>query len=323
MTANRATLLTKTHKVLKKHFKPVAPNLRAPLMHQLIYACCLEDATAEAADPAFAALETQYYDWNEVRVSTATELGESMHMLPAPKTAAARLKRVLQSVFEANYSFDLEFLKKENIGAAVKKLYKYKGVSPYAAAYVTQTALSGHSIPVGNGALNALYVIGVIDEKEKATGSVPGLERAIPKNKGIEFGSLLNQLGVEFERAPHAQAARTILVEIAPDAKDRLPKRRTKKAAEVEEAAAAAKAAASTGKGGKKTKTIEHAAKTPAKKTVAKKIAVKSILPKKKTVIVKRKKTSTKAKTAAALSEKKKVLKKKTASKTTQKRKPR
>ena len=305
MTANRANLLKKTHKVLKKHFKPVTPNLRAPLLHQLVYSCCLEDATADAADPAFAALETQYYDWNEVRVSTVTELGESIPMLPDPKRAAARVKRVLQSVFEANYSFDLEFLKKENIGAAVKKLQKYKGVTPYVAAYVTQTALAGHSIPVGDGALDVLYVIGAINEKEKAARSVPGLERAIPKNKGIEFGSLLNQLGVEYARAPHAAGARKILIEIAPDAKDRLPKRRTKKTIAAEEAA---KAAAATKKAAKQAK------KSPLKKTVKK--AAPTGPPKKKTVTVKRKKSTTKAKAAV-------TKKKKTASKRTTKRKPR
>ena len=67
MAVNRSSLYTKIHKVLKKHYKPVAPNARLPLMQQLLYACCLETASAEAADKALAALENDYYDWNEVR----------------------------------------------------------------------------------------------------------------------------------------------------------------------------------------------------------------------------------------------------------------
>ena len=254
MSANRSTLLIKTHRLLKKHYKSVAPNLRLPMLHQLLYACCLEDATADMADRAVAALETHYYDWNEVRVSTATELSESMHMLPDPLTAGTRVKRVLQSVFETNYSFELEQLKKENIGVAVKKLHKLKGVTPFTVSYVTQVSLMGHSIPIGRGGLAALYVIGVVTEKERSARSVPGLERAIPKNKGIEFGSLLNQLGADFLRAPYGPAVRKILLEIAPDAKDRLPKRRSKKdiaakaaAAEAVKKAAVKKAAAEEG----------------------------------------------------------------------------
>ena len=295
MSANRSTLLVKTHRLLKKHYKSVSPNLQLPMLHQLLYACCLEDATADMADRAVAALETHYYDWNEVRVSTATELSESMHMLPDPLTVGTRVKRVLQSVFETNYSFELEQLKKENIGVAVKKLHKLKGVTPFTVSYVTQVSLVGHSIPIGRGGLAALYVIGVVTEKERSARSVPGLERAIPKNKGIEFGSLLNQLGADFLRAPYGPPVRKILLEIAPDAKDRLPKRRSKKdiaakaaAAGANKKAAVKKALASTTKVGKTTKKaplgkkkkVVAKSKTKGRVTTKKKVAKKS--PKKR-----------------------------------------
>ena len=53
---NRAALLTKAHKVLKKHYKPVTPAAERPLMEQLLFALCLENATYEAAEQAYAAL---------------------------------------------------------------------------------------------------------------------------------------------------------------------------------------------------------------------------------------------------------------------------
>lgn len=227
---NRTALLTKLHKTLKKLYQPTLPNLKMSLMEQLLYACCLEDATAAAASKAFATLSEQYFDWNEVRVSTVTELSETISMLSEPVAAASRVKRVLQSVFEAAYSFDLESLKKQNIGVAQKRLAKYDGVSPFGVAFATQTGLGGHSVPLGHGALDVLYILGVINEKERAAGEVPGMERAIPKNKGIEFGSLLNQLGVEYARSPNAPAIRKLLLSIAPDAKDRFPKRGVKPA---------------------------------------------------------------------------------------------
>ncbi|MCE9553260.1 MAG: hypothetical protein K8T91_07770 [Planctomycetes bacterium] len=225
---NRTAQLTKLHKTLKKLYQPILPNLKMSLMEQLLYACCLEDATAAAANKAFATLSEQYFDWNEVRVSTVTELSETISMLPEPVAAASRVKRVLQSVFESAYSFDLESLKKQNIGVAQKRLAKYDGVSAFGVAFATQTGLGGHSVPLGHGALDILYIVGVINEKERATGEVPGMERAIPKNKGIEFGSLLNQLGVEYARSPNAPAMRKLLLSIAPDAKDRFPKRGAK-----------------------------------------------------------------------------------------------
>ena len=309
MSANRRALLVKTHKQLKKNYSSVVPNLRLPIMQQLLYACCLEDATADLADRALTSLETDYYDWNEVRVSTATELSESMHMLPAPLSVGDRVKRVLQSVFETHYSFDVEQLKKENIGVAVKKLRKFKGVTPFVVSYVTQVSLGGHSIPIGNGSLEVLYVIGAITEKEKAAGTVPGLERAIPKNKGIEFGSLLNQLAAEFVRAPFGPAARKILLAIAPGAKERLPKRSKKETASKQSASSK-----------KKSLTKKDAAKKDAaKKDAAKKDAAKKAPSStkkvakttKKAPASKKKKVTAKPKAKGRTTVKKKAVKKK------------
>lgn len=269
--SNRSALITKTHKALKKEFKPASYDQKRPLLEQLIYAGCLEDATAEAAEDAYLALEREFFDWNEVRVSTVTELAESIKMLPDPAAAANRVKRTLQSVFESVYEFELESLKKKNIGEATKKLEKLDGVSPFAVAFVTQNALGGHAIPVNKGSLDALYVIGVIDEKEHAAGHVPGLERAIPKSKGVEFGSLLHQLGVEYARSPFSPNTRKMLTGIEPSAKDRLPKRASTKKKKAPAKTKKKKAApAKTTR--KKTAAKTTKKKTPAKKTVKTKV---------------------------------------------------
>jgi endonuclease-3 len=178
-----------------------------------------------------AALKRDYFDWNEVRVSTIRELTEAVRLLVNPAEAAARLKQTLHSVFESVYQFDIETLRKQNIGQAVKLLHNYNGTTPFVVAYVTQMALGGHAIPVNRGALLALHTVGVISDDEFAKGVVPGLERAVSKSKGVEIASLLHQLGVEVGRNPYGQAARKLLLEIAPGCKDRLPKRSSHSAA--------------------------------------------------------------------------------------------
>jgi hypothetical protein len=155
--------------------------------------------------------------------------------------AAQRVKRALQSVFETNYSFDLESLKKQNIGKAEKDLEKIQGTTPFVRAYVTQNALGGHSIPVSRGALEALCAVGAITDVEADKGQVPGLERAIPKNKGVEYGSLLQQLGAELYASPGSSKVRSILGEIDPDFKERLAARQARMEAQSAAAEAAAK----------------------------------------------------------------------------------
>ncbi len=153
MSTNRTALLTKIHKVLKKHYKPIAPPADRSVLEHLLYACCLENARFEAADEAFAKLKEMYFDLNEIRVTTVTEIAEGMSGIPDGAAAAQRVKRALQSVFETNYSFDLEPLRKQNLGKAEKDLEKIQGTSPFVRAYVTQNALGGHSIPVSRGAV--------------------------------------------------------------------------------------------------------------------------------------------------------------------------
>ena len=67
-----------------------------------------EGLVDEAADEAFAKLKELYFDWNEIRVTTVTELAEGMAGIPDHMAAAQRVKRALQSIFEGGYTFDIE-----------------------------------------------------------------------------------------------------------------------------------------------------------------------------------------------------------------------
>src|SRR5687768_962922 len=136
-TPNRTAKLVKTHKILKRHYQPVPSQIDRSALEHLLYACCLENATYQKADEAYARLQQSYFDWNEIRVTTVAELAEVLAGLPEPQQAATRLKRSLQSVFDAHYAFDIEPLKKQNIGKSVKRLEKYAGVSPFVVAFVT------------------------------------------------------------------------------------------------------------------------------------------------------------------------------------------
>ncbi|MEY4177840.1 MAG: hypothetical protein RLY70_1414 [Planctomycetota bacterium] len=223
---NRAALIGKVHKVLKKHYKAAEAPVERTILEHLLYACCLENARPEAADEAFARLQQAYFDWNEVRVTTVAELAEQLANLPRPQRTAQQIKRALQSVFESNFAFDLEPLVKQNLGKSEKDIEKHAQGNPFLIAFVVQHGLGGHSIPCCQGALDALMCLAVVTPAEVAKLHVPGLERAIPKNKGLEFASLLHQLGADFAAGPpFSPRIRQILAEIDPDSKDRLPKR--------------------------------------------------------------------------------------------------
>ncbi len=275
MTApSRSTQFTKLHKVLKKYYKPHACNASRTVIEHLLFACCLEDAHHDAAEEAFAALVHTFFDWNEVRVTSISELSEVMACLPDPRAAANRIKRVLHAVFEATFNFDLEDRRKKNLGPTVTWLEKLDGTSRFTVAYVIQAALSGHAIPIDGGTLAVLRVLDMATDKDVTAGVVPGLERAIPKSKGIEFGSLLHELGADYSANPYSPALRDILTQIEPECTSRLPKRRVERAqpkvhetAHAEKPSKESKTAAPSA--GAKGKTAEHAPKGSAKKKAA------------------------------------------------------
>src|SRR3990170_3819023 len=180
-TPNRASLINRLLKVVKKHYKPVPVLKDRTLLEHLVYACLVENSPHDVADQVLKTLKDDYFDWNEVRVSTIRELTEVTRPLVDPSAAAGRLKQTLHSVFEGVYQFDLETLKKQNIGQSAKQLQKLKGSTPFVVAYVTQMALGGHAIPVNRGLLTAMHAVGVISDNELKGGTVPGLERVVSK----------------------------------------------------------------------------------------------------------------------------------------------
>lgn len=239
---NRGDRIQLLHKVVKKYYKPVAiPEGRAVLEH-LIYACCLEDAKYESADEAFHRLQESYFDWNEVRVTTVTELAEVLHNLPDPSAAAVRVKKNLQSIFETRYSFEIEDMVKMNQGKAIQELEKLGGISKFVLGYTIQNSLGGHSIPVSESIMKILIATEIVSEAEAAKGQAPGLERTVAKSKGLEFASCLHQFAVDCMLQPTSKQIKAMLKEAG--AVEPAPKKEEPKPAPKPEKAPATKVVA-------------------------------------------------------------------------------
>lgn len=221
---NRQQLVAKLHKALRAAYKPVEVDAKRPLLEQVLYACCLENAPYDLAAKAFRRLGEAYFDLNEVRVTTVAELAEVLHDLPDPARAALALRRVLQGVFESTYSFSLDNAKKHSIAHGIKTLEGIHGIPPFVVAFIGSTALGGHFIPLDLGAMQGLFLTGIISQEDYDAGRSPGLDRFVAKKAGLEFGSLLHQFGVDVLSNLHGGTVRKVLQAVNPDAK-RLPKR--------------------------------------------------------------------------------------------------
>lgn len=224
--AERAAVLKRMVTVLKKNFKVERPDANRKPIEQLIYAICLENASFSAADDVYNALTHNYFDWNEVRVSSSRELAETMKNLPEPAQTGLRLKRILHYVFDQKYAFEIDEIKKMSVKTFNEYVAKMENVTPFNSAYVMMTVMGRHAIPVSSGEFEVLDILGLIDDKDREKNSVSWLERVIEKKKANEFFSLLHQLAALYVKNPYGRKVMEILTAIVPSCKDRIPKRR-------------------------------------------------------------------------------------------------
>lgn len=193
-TMTKQKLLTHFLGALKKQYDAPAEPERN-VLEQLIYALLRENASRKDADRAYRNLRERFYDWNEVRVSSAHEVAGALGDLPQPVAKAQRLIGLLQEVFEANYSFDLDALPKKGVKPAARQIARYQATSDFTVSWVTLKALDGHAVPLDDPAMRTLKRLGLVEEHEDNLATVQAsLEHHIPKIKATLFVDLLNGL---------------------------------------------------------------------------------------------------------------------------------
>ncbi|CAN5348412.1 hypothetical protein BH11PLA2_BH11PLA2_41360 [soil metagenome] len=179
--------------LIKKFPAPPHPDTR-PVLEELLYALCREGATTAQADAAFARLKEDFFDWNEVRVSTVPEIGRALKGLPDGGMKAKRLVEFLQELFEADYTFSLEGMEKKGLKQAAKQLARYQGVTDFVVAWVTQRALGGHAVPLDEPGLRVLHRLKVISEESEDAESLRGsVEHHVSKSEGYAFTEALSE----------------------------------------------------------------------------------------------------------------------------------
>ena len=187
---NKQQQLAHLQTVLKKKTPaPPAPVNDRAVLEEVLYAILREGSTSEQADAAYAKLKETFFDWNEVRVSSISEVADAIHGLREAGAKGQRIVELLQEVFEDTYSFDLGDIAKKGIKQAAKQLGRYKsGVSDFTVAWVMQRNLGGHAIPVDAPTLRVLQRLGVVDTDADELETIRGtLEHYVPKANGPEF----------------------------------------------------------------------------------------------------------------------------------------
>ncbi len=141
---SKTQLLTEVHDLLKRRYKMEPKTDRLSILEAVIYGICHEGTTREQANQALSRFKDEFFDWNEVRVSSLTEIQGALAGLPDPEGRAHRIRRFLRQLYDKTYGFDekLESLHKKPLKDASKMLQEYESLhSDYVLATVLQQAL--------------------------------------------------------------------------------------------------------------------------------------------------------------------------------------
>ncbi len=236
-TQSKAQFLNDVHTLLKKRYKvkPESDATRLSVLEAVIYGICHQGTTREQANQALSRFKDEFFDWNEVRVSTVEEIQSALAGFPNPEERAQQIRRFLRQLFERTYGFTLDALVKKPLKESLKVLSEYEAFqSDYVTATVIQLALGGHAIPVDELTQRALQRLGVADADGDVAALRGVLERAVPKNRGLEFCDLLEELTHDTCVAGEPICPRCELKKVCPTARNRKDETSNTKAPKVE-----------------------------------------------------------------------------------------
>jgi hypothetical protein len=182
---------------LEKQFGRTPPTSERSVIDTLVYAVCLENDDYAAADRAVAALHEHFHDLNEIRVSSVSELVVAFEHQSDPELRAHRVRSILQHVFEDQFEFDLEAVRKKTQEQAAKKLGKIRDLSPFVRNYVQQASLGAHLVPMDDRMTAAAVWLGLIEPGTSTEAAAEALKPAVRKADAPIFCHLLRRLSAE------------------------------------------------------------------------------------------------------------------------------
>lgn len=192
---SKTQFLNEVHTLLKRRYRLEPRTTKFTILEAVIYAISHEGTTREEAEQSLNRFREQFFDWNEVRVSSIEEIQSIFVGLSDAEERAGRVRRFLRQLFEKTYGFILDGLAKKPLKESIKALKEYDVFdSDYIEAAVVLHGLGGHAMPVDAPVRRALIRLEVVEEGWEDSAIRSLLERAIPKNKGGEFIDLLEEL---------------------------------------------------------------------------------------------------------------------------------
>lgn len=259
----------KVRKLLKdvKGSKSDAP-LDEPRLRVLIRSVFETDATTRQGEQALEAIDSEYVDYNELRISPPKDIVETVGRdHPRVREKAIMLREALNRFFERDSTPSMDYLD-ELSKRDLRQHLAEAGLEPYPAAAVTLLAFGGHAVPVDGMLVDALKLDECVHPESDIEDVQGFLERVVSQKNDVAvlkfFRAYVEKSRDAVMAHRQAEAERIAAEKAAEEAAAR--KAEEEAQAKAAEAEAKKKAAAEKKTKSKKRKSAKAAKKSRAKK---------------------------------------------------------
>lgn len=195
--ADKSQVCRKLVQALQKLYGKSVPVIEQPVLETMLFGVCLEDNRWEQAELSLKDLMSSYFDLNEIRVSSISELSSALAPLKDAEWKGLRIRAILRFIFESGYTFEFEKLRRQTQEQAVKTLKKIRELSPFVRDFILQEILDGHIVCLDSSMFKAARWLGLVPLAMDQQEAAEFLKGGLRKSEVAEFCHLLRCLSTD------------------------------------------------------------------------------------------------------------------------------
>ena len=195
--SDKITACKKLTTILQKEYGKSVPKLKLPVLETMLFAVCVEDNPWDLAEAGYEKLIKSYFDLNEIRVSSVSELERTLSPLRNADWKGLRIRSILRFVFESTYSYDFEKLARLTLESAQKRLKKIDYLSPFVSNFTLQQAMGSYVICLDDSSHRATIHLGIVPPDSTIDEAAEFLRAGVKKSEAFGFSHLLRCLATD------------------------------------------------------------------------------------------------------------------------------
>ena len=161
--------------------------IRGGPLDELVLTILSQNTTARNCRQAFRVLSERFPTWDDARTGDEREIARAIHSGGLSQIKAARIKTILQQIYEAQGNLDLSWLARVGSEEARDYLLRFRGVGPKTAACVLLFSLGRPVLPVDTHVHRVSKRLGLIGPKVSAQQAHKILQDMVPAERIYSF----------------------------------------------------------------------------------------------------------------------------------------